>query len=49
MSGNPVGSPGTYGTDAGTGTDVSAFADNRRRRRAERARRQQQGQRVEFE
>lgn len=29
------GSPG----DAGTGTDVSAFADNRRRRRAERARR----------
>ena len=51
MSGNnPVGSPGAYGgTDAGTGTDVSAFADNRRRRRAERARRQQQGQRVEFE
>jgi hypothetical protein len=50
MSGNPVGSPGNYGgTDAGTGTDVSAFADNRRRRRAERARRQQQGQRVEFE
>jgi hypothetical protein len=48
MSGNPVGSPGV-GTDAGTGTDVSAFADNRRRRRAERARRQQQGQRVEFE
>ena len=34
-----VGSPGAYGTDAGTGTDVSAFADNRRRRRAERARR----------
>lgn len=50
MSGNPIGSPGAYGgTDAGTGTDVSAFADNRRRRRAERARRQQQGQRVEFE
>jgi hypothetical protein len=48
MSGNPVGSPGV-GTDAGTGTDISAFADNRRRRRAERARRQQQGQRVEFE
>ncbi|KAL1584099.1 hypothetical protein WHR41_08163 [Cladosporium halotolerans] len=48
MSG-PVGSPGAAGTDAGTGTDVSAFADNRRRRRAERARRQAQGQRVEFE
>lgn len=49
MSGNPVGSPGANGTDAGTGTDISAFADNRRRRRAERARKQAQGQRVEFE
>ncbi|KAK3058027.1 hypothetical protein LTR09_001104 [Extremus antarcticus] len=43
------GSPG----DAGTGTDVSAFADNRRRRRAERARQQAErgggGNRVEFE
>ncbi|KAK6430677.1 hypothetical protein LTR95_013168 [Oleoguttula sp. CCFEE 5521] len=47
---NAVGSPpgGAYGTDAGTGTDLSAFADNRKRRRAERARRQA-GQRVEFE
>lgn len=46
MSGD-VGSPG----DAGTGTDVSAFADNRRRRRAERARRLEaaRGNRVEFE
>ncbi|KAK4547128.1 hypothetical protein LTR36_001349 [Oleoguttula mirabilis] len=42
-----VGSPG----DAGTGTDISAFADNRRRRRAERARRLEaaRGNRVEFE
>lgn len=47
-----VGSPG----DAGTGTDVSAFADNRRRRRAERARKLEAargagsgGRRVEFE
>ncbi|KAF2857486.1 hypothetical protein K470DRAFT_279264 [Piedraia hortae CBS 480.64] len=45
------GSPGT----AGTGTDVSAFADNRRRRRAERARRLEAsrgsntGGRVEFQ
>ncbi|KAF2716447.1 hypothetical protein K431DRAFT_289405 [Polychaeton citri CBS 116435] len=40
------GSPG----DAGTNTDLSAFAaDNRKRRRAERARRMQQGQKVEFE
>ncbi|KAF2770034.1 hypothetical protein EJ03DRAFT_374091 [Teratosphaeria nubilosa] len=46
------GSPG----DAGTGTDVSAFADNRRRRRAERARRLEAargtgggGRQVEFE
>ncbi|KAM0717309.1 hypothetical protein Q7P37_007161 [Cladosporium fusiforme] len=51
----PIGSPGGgpgYGTgteDTGAGTDISAFADNRRRRRAERARRQQQGARVEFE
>lgn len=37
-----------YGTETGTGTDVSAFDSNRRRRRAERARRQQ-GARVEFE
>jgi hypothetical protein len=44
-----VGSPGAYGTDAGTGTDVSAFDSNRRRRRAERARRLQQGKGVEFE
>ncbi|QIW96944.1 hypothetical protein AMS68_002462 [Peltaster fructicola] len=47
---NPVGSPGPYTTDAGT--DVSAFDENRRRRRAERARQQRQaGQvnRVEFE
>lgn len=50
-----VGSPGAYGTDA-TGTDVSAFDSNRRRRRAERARREAQlagggrpGTRVEFE
>ena len=49
-----VGSPGAYGTDA-TGTDVSAFDSNRRRRRAERARREAQasggrpGGRVEFE
>lgn len=44
-----VGSPGPYTTDAGT--DVSAFADNRRRRRAERARQQREGNgpRVEFE
>ncbi|GAB7358292.1 hypothetical protein MBLNU230_g2366t1 [Neophaeotheca triangularis] len=47
-----VTSPG----DAGTGTDVSAFADNRRRRRAERARKLEAargagggGRRVEFE
>ncbi|KXL50848.1 MAG: hypothetical protein FE78DRAFT_84631 [Acidomyces sp. 'richmondensis'] len=43
------GSPG----DAGTGTDVSAFADNRRRRRAERARRLEAargaGRQVEFQ
>lgn len=49
----PIGSPGGGGYGTGTedtvGTDVSAFADNRRRRRAERARRQQQGARVEFE
>lgn len=54
MSSPPVnesgfGSPG----DAGTGTDISAFADNRRRRRAERARQQAarggSGNRVEFE
>ena len=44
-----------YGTDAegGTGTDVSAFADNRKRRRAERSRRLAAGlgssPRVEFE
>ncbi|EME87699.1 uncharacterized protein MYCFIDRAFT_148338 [Pseudocercospora fijiensis CIRAD86] len=49
-----VGSPGTVGggTELGTGTDVSAFADNRRRRRAERARKleaSRQGNRVEFE
>lgn len=58
--GGAVGSPGTAvvggggggGTDLGTGTDVSAFADNRRRRRAERARKleaSRQGNRVEFE
>lgn len=49
--GNPMASPNAYGTDAGTGTDVSAFADNRRRRRAERARRLEaaRGNRVEFE
>ncbi|KAL1311164.1 hypothetical protein AAFC00_001363 [Neodothiora populina] len=45
-----VGSPGTY--DTGTGTDISAFDTNRRRRRAERAaareRAAQQGARVEF-
>lgn len=45
-----VGSPGTYET--GTGTDLSAFDSNRRRRRAERAaareRAAQQGARVEF-
>ncbi|KAI7215807.1 hypothetical protein KC333_g5240 [Hortaea werneckii] len=48
MSGT-VGSPG----DAGTGTDLSTFDNNRRRRRAERARRleaaQGRGNRVEFE
>ncbi|TKA32519.1 hypothetical protein B0A50_01627 [Salinomyces thailandicus] len=48
MSGG-VGSPG----DAGTGTDLSTFDNNRRRRRAERARRleaaQARGNRVEFE
>ena len=52
----PVGGSGVgYGTDAegGTGTDVSAFADNRKRRRAERSRRLAAGlgssPRVEFE
>ena len=45
--GSPPGALG-YGTETGTGTDVSAFDSNRRRRRAERARRQQ-GARVEFE
>lgn len=49
VSGTGFGSPG----DAGTGTDVSAFADNRRRRRAERARRLEAarggGSRVEFQ
>ena len=53
-----VGSPGTVGggggggTDLGTGTDVSAFDNNRKRRRAERARRLEASQRgasrVEF-
>lgn len=43
-----VGSPGTY--DTGTGTELSAFDTNRRRRRAERAalRNANQGARVEF-
>lgn len=46
-----VGSPGTYET--GTGTDLSAFDSNRKRRRMERAaaknqRAAQQGSRVEF-
>lgn len=51
MAGSGMTSPG----DAGTGTDVSAFADNRRRRRAERQRRLEAargtggGNRVEFE
>ncbi|CAK1355579.1 hypothetical protein CB0940_00706 [Cercospora beticola] len=46
-----VASPGnTGGTDLGTGTDVSAFDNNRKRRRAERARRLEasRGNRVEF-
>ncbi|KAM3418935.1 hypothetical protein BST61_g4893 [Cercospora zeina] len=46
-----VASPGnTGGTDLGTGTDVSAFDNNRKRRRAERARRLEasKGNRVEF-
>jgi hypothetical protein len=43
MSGNLVGSPGVE-TDVGTGTDVSAVADNRKRRRAERMRKQQREQ-----
>lgn len=47
-----IGSPGTggQGTDLGTGTDVSAFDNNRRRRRAERARRLEasKGNKVEF-
>lgn len=46
--GSPQGNAMGYGTETGTGTDVSAFDSNRRRRRAERARRQQ-GARVEFE
>lgn len=43
-----IGSPGTY--DTGTGTDLSAFETNRKRRRAERAaqRGANQGARVEF-
>ncbi|KAH0361513.1 hypothetical protein KCU65_g8687, partial [Aureobasidium melanogenum] len=43
-----IGSPGTY--DTGTGTDLSAFDTNRKRRRAERAaqRSANQGARVEF-
>ena len=51
MNESGAGSPG----DAGTGTDVSAFADNRRRRRAERARKLEaaaakgQGRGVEFQ
>jgi len=49
LSGGGFGSPG----DAGTGTDVSNFADNRRRRRAERARKLEAargtGQRVAFD
>ncbi|EME48576.1 hypothetical protein DOTSEDRAFT_67579 [Dothistroma septosporum NZE10] len=48
-----VGSPGNVGmSDMGTGTDVSAFDNNRRRRRAERARRAEAAKannRVEFE
>lgn len=49
-----VGSPGNVPgqSDMGTGTDVSAFDNNRRRRRAERARRAEAakaGNRVEFE
>jgi hypothetical protein len=45
------GAVGSPGTDVGTGTDVSAFDNNRRRRRAERARRLEasRGNRVEFE
>ncbi|KAF1827843.1 uncharacterized protein K489DRAFT_349555 [Dissoconium aciculare CBS 342.82] len=44
-------SPGNITSDVGTGTDVSAFDNNRRRRRAERARRDAaaKGARVEFE
>jgi hypothetical protein len=44
-------SPGNIMSDIGTGTDVSAFDNNRRRRRAERARRDAaaKGARVEFE
>ncbi|KAK3702444.1 hypothetical protein LTR37_014910 [Vermiconidia calcicola] len=45
-----VHSPGAYGTDAGT--DISAFADNRKRRRAERARQAAAkggGKQVDFE
>ncbi|KAG9617931.1 hypothetical protein KCU64_g22808, partial [Aureobasidium melanogenum] len=43
-----IGSPATY--DTGTGTDLSAFDTNRKRRRAERAaqRSANQGARVEF-
>lgn len=47
-----VGSPGNVagGTDLGTGTDLSTFDNNRRRRRAERARRLEasKGNKVEF-
>lgn len=51
-TGSPPANVAGTGTDMGTGTDVSAFDSNRRRRRAERARRAQaaSGQKgVEFE
>ncbi|CAK3895350.1 Hypothetical predicted protein [Lecanosticta acicola] len=52
VTGSPPANVAGAGTDMGTGTDVSAFDSNRRRRRAERARRAQaaSGQKgVEFE